>query len=156
MAIRRPTAALPRTRKAKGLAAGLIVAAIATAGSTAQADTPSVRMDQGPGRHFFMFVGEPFVGSARILQSGTEIWTLPETSQGGKYTEQWNWYGHADEAIEVKIRPFSRAGSLASARTYGPEQTFSLDPSMNHCFRAQTLTDIVKVGDSITGDCTPD
>jgi hypothetical protein len=111
----RRTSRMRRSRQAWLLAAGLALAGATTLGVHASASAEEkIKMEPGPGRHFFMFIdnndapGENrtqyFDAEARILQDGREIVKLGGAHLEYKYSKHWTWYGHSGEQVEVRIK----------------------------------------------------
>ena len=150
-----------KSRKVQAVAVGLALAGAVGLGVSAQAQAQAsdITMGQGPGRHFFMFVdktGTNFVGEARVFQNGREILRLGDATNNWKYSEQWESFGRQDETLEVKLRTY-RVGP-SGAEIFGEWETYTLAPDMNTCYKRLDGADkpMVKVGDSLAWNCTPD
>jgi hypothetical protein len=148
-----------RMRRSVGLKVtivGVVLLVGASIGLSTQARAEDITMEVGPGRHFFMFKSDNplwITASARILQDGREIATLGGADGAGKYTKQWTWHGHAGEEVEVTLHFIRWAGRFWVKASH--DEVYHVPVDRNTCFRRDG-TNMVVVGDSTTGNCTPD
>jgi hypothetical protein len=135
---------------------GLILLVGASIGLSAQAHAEGITTDVGPGRHFFMFKSNGplwIEASARILQDGREIATLGGADGAGTYSKQWTWNGHSGEEVEVTLHFIRWAGKFWVNAT--SDKVYHVPVDRNTCFRRDG-SEMVVVGDSTLGNCTPD
>lgn len=154
----------PRSRRTRLLAVTMALTGAAAIGTNSLAAAEEIRMDPGPGRHFFMFIDKNhppekgkeqwFDAEARILQDGREIGKLEGEQMTFKYSKHWTWAGHSGEQIEVKLRRVITDGKNPTRLDW---ETVTMPADRNTCFK-RTKWDgpMEKVGDSVMGNCTPD